>query len=109
MCRYLCALCEYEVTTTTDQKVYLRGNSLMTATLDRYMKLTTIDYGSYLKNTLGELVGSVCEQELQCEVCTHLSTALCTQHAAMYVDRAYTLAPFNCRVHPLRCTHITCI
>ena len=47
--RYLCALCEYEVTTTTDQKVYLRGNSLMTATLDRYMKLATIDHGSYLR------------------------------------------------------------
>jgi hypothetical protein len=62
---YLCALCELEVQCTTDNKVYLRGNSLMTSTIDKFMKLVTIEAGSYMQDTLGELVRSVCEQKLE--------------------------------------------
>lgn len=62
---YLCALCQFEVDCTTDHKVFLRGNSIMTSTIDKYMKLVTIENGSYMQDTLGELMRSVCEQKLE--------------------------------------------
>mmetsp|Transcript_9902 Transcript_9902/g.29926 ORF Transcript_9902/g.29926 Transcript_9902/m.29926 type:complete len:871 (+) Transcript_9902:80-2692(+) len=65
---YLHALCEFEVECTTDHKVYLRGNSLMTASVDKFMKVVAIETGSFLQDTLGELIRSVCEQKLECEV-----------------------------------------
>eukprot|EP00041_Stephanoeca_diplocostata_P025377 m.661249 g.661249 ORF g.661249 m.661249 type:complete len:998 (-) comp22736_c0_seq1:429-3422(-) len=66
--KYLCTLIRVEVEQTPDASVLFRGNSLTTCTLDVFLKILTMEQSDYLKSTLGQLVRSICDGKISCEV-----------------------------------------
>lgn len=90
--KYLCTLIRLEVEQTPDASVLFRGNSLTTCTLDVFLKIMTIEQSDYLKATLGQLIRSICDGKISCEVDPSRIPGSDPKEVASGLDKLTTIA-----------------